>query len=112
MIRTELGIDLNLVLLKADLNAQYDNIKYKLTIPRQQRQEAEINRQIFLGGALDYLREDTTNKLGVLQPTSSQVRSFYYLLNSVEDGTLILDKTAGFYNDIGKAGLVSSYSTK
>ncbi|MBP7927800.1 hypothetical protein KAZ57_01495 [Patescibacteria group bacterium] len=71
------------------------NVKYRAATTAQERGQSSLMAENFTGEALHFLNNNLTAKLAPLHPTREQVGVFQFLMNSIEDGSLILKGTEG-----------------
>lgn len=73
--------------------------KYKMIVPPEKQKEASTTAEVFAGEVMDFIKDNPSGKLKAVQPTREQLSLVYYLLDSVADGSLLLEKTEGRVNN-------------
>lgn len=74
-------------------------IRYKAQVSAEIHQRALLMAEVFAGEAMDYLSDNPSAKLKAVQPTEAQLSVFYYLFNTIDRGSLILNSTNGRVQD-------------
>ena len=84
-------------------------VKYRAVVPNAEHKQAAKLAEAFVGEALTFLKDDLTAKLQPLHPTKEQVRIFQYLMESTDDGSLILKSTEGRLSSDNRPFVVKHY---
>lgn len=84
--------------------------KYRTLVSPEKHKRASMMAEAFAGEAMDFLRENPSGKLKPVQPTREQLGIFYFLLDSIDNGLLTLEKTEDrVQKDINRPYLVKLY---
>lgn len=70
-------------------------VKYRSATSNQEREQGSLMAEVFTGEAMNFLKDNLTAKLSSLHPTREQVGIFQYLMDNIDDGSLILKGTEG-----------------
>lgn len=82
------------VLRIPELPAKVNNqVNYKLLVSESEHQQELRKAEAFAGEVLDFFAQNTGTKLASLRPSGEQLRMFNFLLESVDQGSLIRKKT-------------------
>jgi len=83
--------------LKAKLavNDVVDENSFRKYVTKEQRELASVQAEAFAGEAMDFFKENLTAKLKPISPNKAQIKLFRFLHESIEDNSLLLEKTRG-----------------
>lgn len=84
-------------------------LKYRAVVPNEKHKQASRLAEKFAGEGLTFLKDNLTAKLNPLHPTKDQVRIFQCLMDSVDDGSLVLKSTEGKLNSDNRPFVVKHY---
>jgi len=70
-------------------------VKYRSATSDQEQERGSLMAEVFTGEAMNFLNYNLTAKLSPLNPTREQVGIFQLLMESIDDGSLILQGTEG-----------------
>ncbi|MBU2052147.1 hypothetical protein KKH13_02980 [Patescibacteria group bacterium] len=86
-----------------------DEMEYRSVVSGEEHERASKLAEAFSGETLSFLADNLTVKLKPVNPSENQLRTFQFLMDSVDDGTLLLGKTGGRLGRQGQPMLFKHY---
>lgn len=71
------------------------NLEYRAMVPNEVHEQASHLAEAFAGEAMGFLNDNLTAKLKPVNPTNEQLQVFRFLMDSIDDHTLLLKETGG-----------------
>ncbi|PIR92445.1 hypothetical protein COU01_01760 [Candidatus Falkowbacteria bacterium CG10_big_fil_rev_8_21_14_0_10_44_15] len=71
------------------------NLEYRSIVPSEVHERASGLAEAFAGEAMGFLNDNLTAKLKPVNPTHDQLRVFQFLMDSIDDQSLLLKETSG-----------------
>lgn len=96
---------------RLNTNKVVHEVRYLSSTTAQEREQGSIMAEVFTGEALSFLKDNLTAKLSPLHPTGEQVAVFQFLMDSIDDESLVLMKTEGRMYSSRKPFVVKKYQS-
>jgi len=100
--------------IKAEFAVQdiIHDTRFKTLVPANREKTTSLSAEAFAGEAMHFISKNLSKVLKPLNPTHEQISIFQHLLQSIDDGTLVLNKEKGKVDISNRPFIVKHYRTQ